>query len=260
MSNQKYTTQLQAGLGLKEETKILFELFTPGMTVQMMYELALNSGAFPNVTARRLRNIIAECFFPRYMREKDAANNVKALIPKLTSQELSQLFFLYTAKANLILADFVKQVYWQKYASSYSTISVDDAKSFVEAALQTGKMQKIWSDTTIKRVSSYILGCLVEYGFLAIENRKERRITPPRLSDKLAVYLAYELHFSGVGDNAVINHTDWQLFGLSPDDVREEMKSLALNKHWIIQAAGNAVHISWTYKNSEEVINVITKD
>ena len=65
MSHQKYTTQLSAGLGLKEETKSLFELFEDGMTVQMMHERALNSGAFPNVTARRLRNIIAECFSPR---------------------------------------------------------------------------------------------------------------------------------------------------------------------------------------------------
>ncbi len=257
MGNQKYTTQLSTGLGLKEETKSLFDLFEAGMTVQMMHERALNSGAFPNVTARRLRNIIAECFFPRYMREKDVANNVKVLIPKLTSAELSQLFFLYTAKANPILADFVKQVYWQKYASGYSTLDVDDANSFVEAALQTGKMHKSWSDTTIKRNSSYILGCLVDYGFLTVENRKERRITPPRLSDNLAVYLAYELHFTGLGDNAVINHPQWQLFGLSPDDVREEMKRLALNRHWIIQAAGDVVQISWTYKNMKEVLNVI---
>ena len=257
MAVQYYTTQLQAGLGLKEETKSLFDLFEAGMTVQMLHERALNSGAFPNVTARRLRNIIAECFFPRYMREKDVANNVKALLPKLTSAEQSQLFYLYTAKANSILADFVKQVYWQKYASGYSTLDVDDAKSFVEAALQEGKMQKIWSDITIKKVSSYILGCLVDYGFLTVENRKERRITPPKLSDKLVVYLAYELHFSGLGDNAVINHPQWQLFGLSPNDVREEMKNLALNRHWIIQAAGDVVQTSWAYKNMEKVLNVI---
>ncbi len=257
MAVQYYTTQLSAGLGLKDETKSLFDLYEPAITVQIMYELALNAGTFPNITARRLRNIIAECFFPRYMREKDVASHIKTLIPKLTSPELSQLFYLYTAKANLILADFVKQVYWQKYASGYPTIDVDDAKGFVEEALQDGKMQKTWSDSTIKKVSSYLLGCLVDYGFLSLENRNERRFTPPRLSDKLAVYLAYDLHFAGLGDNAVIKHTHWQLFGLSPEDVREEMKNLALNRHWIIQAAGDVVQISWTYKNMEDVLSVI---
>lgn len=257
MSNQKYTTQLQAGLGLKEETKSLFELFEDGMTVQLMHERALNSGLFPNITARRLRNIIAECFSPRYLREKEVANNVKALMPKLTSAELTQLFYFYTAKANPILADFVKQVYWQKYASGYSTLATDESKSFIEAALQAGKMQKIWSESTVKKVSSYLLGCLVDFSFLTVENPKERRLTPPRLSDKLVVYLAYDLHFSGLGDNAIINHTYWQLFGLAPKDVREEIKNLALNRHWIIQAAGDVVQISWTYKSMEEVISAI---
>ena len=61
----------------------------------------------------------------------------------------------------------------------------------------------------------------------------------------------------GLGDNAVINHPDWQLFGLTNDDVREELKALAVNRYWIIQAAGDVVQISWAYNNMEEVIDVI---
>ena len=93
---------------------------------------------------------------------------------------------------------------------------------------------------------------------MEVENRTKRRLTPPRLADNVAVYLAYELHFSGLGDNAVINHPDWQLFGLMPEDVRGELKALAVNRHWIIQAAGEVVQISWAYANMEEVIDVIS--
>jgi len=257
MSVQFYTTQLQAGLGLKEETKGLFELWQTGMNTQELCDVALDSGSFPNVTARRLRNIVAECFLPRYLRNEGVAQQVKELLPRLSSSEMSQVFYLYTARANFILAEFVKNVYWQKYASGYQNLHVEDSKEFVELGLQDGKMKKSWSETTIKRVSSYILGCLVDYNFLEVESRSERRITPPRLADNLAVYLAYELHFSGLGDNAVINHPDWQLFGLSSQDVREELKALAVNRHWIIQAAGDVVQISWAYKNMEEVIDVI---
>jgi hypothetical protein len=165
MSQQFYTTQLSAGLGLREETKGLFDLWQPGMNTQELYDFALKSGAFPNVTARRLRNIVAECFFPRYLRNKSAAKQVKALLPLLSSQEVTQLFYLYTARSNFILAEFVKNVYWQKYAAGYPAIEVEDSREFVELGLQDGKMKKPWSDTTIKRVSSYILGCLVDYVF-----------------------------------------------------------------------------------------------
>jgi hypothetical protein len=258
MAEQFYTTQLSAGLGLREETKGLFELWQPGMNTQQLCDVALESGSFPNVTARRLRNIVAECFFPRYLRNEGVAQQVKRLLPQLSAQEMAQIFYLYTARANFILAEFVKNVYWQKYASGYPAIIVEDSKEFVELGLQDGKMKKSWSETTIKRVSSYILGCLVDYGFLEVENRTERKLTPPRLADNVAVYIAYQLHFSGLGDNAVINHPDWQLFGLMPEDVRGELKVLAVNRHWIIQAAGEVVQISWAYKNMEEVIDVIS--
>lgn len=258
MVDQYYTTQLSAGLGLREETKGLFELWQPGMNTQQLCELALESGSFPNVTARRLRNIVAECFFPRYLRNEGVAEQVKALLPVLTNDEMTQVLYLYTARANFILAEFVKNVYWQKYAAGYSSILTEESQSFVELGLQEGKMKKPWSETTIKRVSSYVLGCLVDYGFLEVTNRTERKLTPPRLSDNIAVYLAYELHFAGLGDNAIINHPDWQLFGLEPSDVREEFKALAINRHWIFQAAGSVVQISWAYNSMEEVIDVIS--
>ncbi|QJR79567.1 DUF1819 family protein [Alteromonas pelagimontana] len=257
MPEQYYTTQLQAGLGLKEETKGLFELWAPGMNTQQLCDVALESGSFPNVTARRLRNIVAECFYPRYLRNEEVAHRVKSLLDVLSSTELSQIFYLYTSRSNYILSEFVKAVYWQKYASGYQSIDIEHAKEFIEQGLQEGKMKKPWSETTIKRVSSYILGCLADYGFLEGTTRKERKLTPPRVSDKIKVYLAYELHFSGLGDNAVINHPDWQLFGLTNDDVREELKALAVNRYWIIQAAGDVVQISWAYNNMEEVIDVI---
>ena len=62
MSQQRYyTTQLQAGLGLLEETRQLLQVYQPGMSASQLYEAALASGRFPLVTARRLRNIVAEC-------------------------------------------------------------------------------------------------------------------------------------------------------------------------------------------------------
>jgi hypothetical protein len=32
-----------------------------------LHQVALESGRFPTVTARRLRNIVVECFAPRYL-------------------------------------------------------------------------------------------------------------------------------------------------------------------------------------------------
>jgi len=72
-------------------------------------------------------------------------------------------------------------------------------------------------------------------------------------------FLAYDLHFAGLGDGAVIGHSDWELFGLQKEDVREELKRLSLKGYFIVQSAGELIRIGWNYKTWEELANVIIK-
>ncbi len=260
MSQQRfYTTQLQAGLGLIEETRQLIQLYQHGMTSSQLFEVALASGRFPLVTARRLRNIVAECFAPRYLRDPDVASILKILSEKMTAAEFNQLLFIYTARANLVLADFVHEVYWTRYAAGRDDLDVEDARIFVANSVREGKTQKPWSETTIKRISSYLVGCCADYGLLTTVGRNRRSISAYRILPKVAAYLAYELKFSGLGDNQIVSHSDWELFGLDRMDVREQLKRLSLQGLLIFQAASDVVHIGWTYKSMEELIDVIAQ-
>ena len=252
-----YTTKLQAGLGLIEETRQLLQVYQPGMTTVQLYEAALASGRFPLVTARRLRNIVAECFAPRYLRDPHAAELLKILVDRLTINELNQLLFIYTARANLVLADFVRDVYWARYSAGRNDLQLEDARAFVENSVREGKTQKPWSETTIKRVSSYLMGCCADYGLVTTTGRNQRSIAAYRIFPKVAAYLAYDLKFSGLGDNQIVASSDWELFGLTPIDVRDQLKRLSLQGLLIFQAASDAVHIGWTYKSMEELIDVI---
>lgn len=252
-----YTTQLQAGLGLIEETQRLLEVYEPGMPAQRLYERALESGLFPLVTARRLLNIVKECFAPRYLRQPGVADSVKRLLPHLDSHERRQLLMLYTARANVILADFIREVYWPRYTSGRDSLSREDALRFVENAVREGKTQKPWSDSTISRVSSYLLSACADFGLLESRRSGPRRLCCLRLSARAAAYLAYDLKFQGLGDNQVLNHADWQLFGLERPDVREQFKRLSLEGFLIMQTAGDVTHISWQHKNMQEVVDVL---
>ena len=253
-----YTTQLQAGLGLIEETQTLLDLWVPGMDTQGLFNAALDSGDFPHVTARRLRNIVAECFSPRYLTPKPSpAMWLQTLNHRVSSRALNQLCFVYTARANLILRDFVTQLYWERYASGYTEISTEDSTEFVHRATYDGKTKKMWSETTIKRLSSYLLSACVDYQMLQPFNRSARQITPIRIDPCTTIILAYDLHLKGIADNNLINHPDWHLFGLQPEDVRDELKRLGVSRFWIIQTAADVVSISWAYKSMEEVVDVI---
>ena len=92
----KYTTQLQAGLGLVPETLRLLTVWEPGMSGPDLFNSALASGDFPAVTARRLRNIVAEGFCPRYLAEGAApAKLLKSMAEKLPREDFRSLCFLF---------------------------------------------------------------------------------------------------------------------------------------------------------------------
>ena len=259
-NNKLYTTQLQAGLGVIDETRILLDLWQPGMKSPELFQNALDSGHFPNISARRLRNIVAECFAPRYLVVKDyPAILLKGLIKNLSSTELSQIMFLFTARANVILADFIKNVYWIQYSSGQDTISNNDARDFVLKANQQGKTTRPWAESTIRRVSTYLTGCLANFGMLETGRKSVRKIISYRVEQKIIALLAYDLHFTGLGDNSVIAHPDWELFGLCREDLQDVIKRLSLKGFFIIQTAGDVIRIEWNYKNWEELINVIAE-
>jgi hypothetical protein len=251
---------LGAGLGLVEETRTLLEIWCPEMDVPSLYQAALNSGRFPNVSARRLKNIVVECFASRYLVDDGApAKHLKKLEHALTSPELIQLLFLYTCRANRILADFVRQVYWDRYMAGHESISNQDAKAFVIQAIQDGKTRKLWSASMIKNVSSYLTGCCADYGLLEKGRKSSRKILSFRLASKVAAYLTYDLHFANLGDSRVIGHEDWALFGLDRSDVRNELKRLSLKGYVIIQSAGDVTRIGWHYNCMEGLTDAIAQ-
>lgn len=166
---------------------------------------------------------------------------------------------IFTSRANPIVGDFVRHVYWARYAGGYTQITNEDARAFVERGIDDGKMVKRWSETTVRRVSGYLTGCCADYGMLERGLRSSRRILPFRISPPVAAYLAYELHLTGVGDNALLTHEDWQLFGLAREDVLEEIKRLSLKGLLIVQAAGEVIRISWKQQDMEALCDVLTQ-
>lgn len=260
MANNLYTTQLQAGLGMIEETRALLDLWQEGMDTAALYKDALASGRFPNVAARRLRNIVAECFAPRFLTDQGRpVRLLKMFLPILSNREFEQLLFIYTCRANVILADFVREVYWKAYASGHLELPNDNARDFVTRANQNGKMQRLWSPGTIRRVAAYLTGCCADFGLLDRGQKVTRRILPYHIEPRVSTILSHEVHFAGQGDNQVIASPDWTLFGMEYEDVLNELKRISLKGLFIIQMAGGVTRISWRYQDLKELADVLAE-
>lgn len=261
MSEKPYTTMLNAGIGMIEETKTLFDLWEPGMNTGELNQIALQSGAFPQITARRLKNLIAECFRPRYVIHNDTpAKYLKHLKESFSTREFNQLIFLFTCRESAVLYDFVLQEYWVSYSAGKVNISNQEAWEFVNRANQIGRTSQPWSESTLQRVARYLTSSLADFGLLESGQKSSREILPFRIESRIVTFLAYDLHFSGLGDNKVISHPDWGLFGLEREDVLDELKRQALKGWFIVQSAGAASRIGWQYETMEAVIDALARE
>ncbi len=260
MTPKRYTSQLGAGLGMIEETHALLDVWTPGMSSIQLFKEALNSGRFPGISARRLRNLINGCFGPRLLvNDGQPAAYVKTLRPSLSVREMEQLLFVYACRANPILEDFVCEVYWPAYAAGQAAIANRDAQVFVTQAVQQGLTTTPWSENTIKNVAGYLTGACADFGLLERGRKGARQMIPCLMEPNVAVLLAYELHFSGLGDNSLVAHADWALFGRNRSDVVTELKRLSLKGLFLVQTAGEVIRIGWQCKNPEELSNAISQ-
>jgi hypothetical protein len=255
-----YTTQFQAGLGMIEESRSFLELWEPGDSVQVLEEKVLEEGILPDVTARRVRNLVAEMWAPRFLaNEAQPARDLKAILDLLNRDSLSQLCMLFTARAQLIFHEFMSQLYWPRYESGRTIISRDEIKEFIIEAMDEGKMQKRWSESTVHRVTGYLAGTAIDFDFMSRVSTSSYELDPPIISPKVALYLAYDLHFSGLSDGNALAHENWQLWGMNSHDVLRQLQYLGREGHFIVQGSVELVRLSWAYKNREEMLNAITR-
>jgi hypothetical protein len=259
--NGSYTTQLQAGLGMVAETLALLRVWEPGMIPSRLAERAVQAGVFSRATARRARNLATEMFAPRFLAHEGlAAERMQVLVAhQVPPESISQICFLYTARAQRILADFVIEVFWPRYHAGAGTLSRKDAEAFVRRAMDAGRMKARWAESTVKRVSGYLIGCCSDFGLLAAASQSDRAIQRFRIRPDVALYLAYDLHFAGCGSQAVVHSLDWRLFGLNGQEVIALLKGVSQDGHFLIQSSGELVDIAWKYPSMKECLHAISQ-
>lgn len=254
----KYTTALAKGQGIIPETLILLKTWELGMSAQALKAKCISEGLLGKATAQRTHDIVIRAFAPRYLSgSPPKANYLKYLFESgVGLSTLSQLFLIYTARNNLVLHDFIIEIYWTKYAAGAGYLEKTDALHFLDSAYLAGKIVPEWSDSIRSRVARYLNGCLADFNLLEPFRKSRRKITPTPINEQTARYLAYELHFGGLSDNSLPDHSDWRLFGLEKMDVIHELRRSATD-YFIPQYSGDLLRISWKYKTMEETLRAI---
>lgn len=256
----RYTTNLSKAQGMIPETFELLELWEPSMSVADLKARVRETGALGRATQVRVDDIVGRAFAQRFLVEEGRpAQWLRQLLmngaPRVV---IRQLILIYTARANRIFHDFIREVYWKKYESRAGEVGKHDARAFVELAVNRGDVEKRWSDSMLERVSRYLLGTLVDFELIAANAFGHRQIRPVFIAPETVVFLAYEFHNQGMDDDAIVRHPDWELFGLSHSEIVAALESAATQEHLFIQHSGAILRIEWKYPSMEAMIDAIT--
>jgi hypothetical protein len=254
-----YTTNLSKAQGMVAETLELLELWEPGMTVVELKACVRAMGALGKATQVRVDDLVGRGFAQRYLVDdgKPARWLRQLLLARAPRGLLRQLTLIYTARANLILHDFICEVFWLKYSSRAGEVTKQDARDFIDQAVGRGALAKRWSDTIMERVARYLLGTLVDFELIASNQFGQRQIRPLFILPETIVFLAYELHFDGADDQELVRHRDWGLFGLLPADVIASLEKVATQGHLFVQHSGALVRVEWKYQTMEEMLDAL---
>ena len=242
------------------ETLELLELWEPGMTVVELKARVRGVGALGKATQVRVEDLVGRGFAQRYLIDdsKPARWLRHLLLSRAPRGLLRQLTLIYTARANLILHDFIREVFWLKYSSQAGEVTKQDARDFIDKAVSRGALEKRWSDSIVERVTRYLLGTLADFEMIASNRYSQRQVRPLFILPETIVFLAYELHFAGTDDQEIVRHRDWGLFGLLPADVISSLEKAATQGHIFIQHSGSLVRVEWKYQTMEEVLDALT--
>ena len=258
MTEPTYTADLSKGQGLCREITALLKCWQPGMSVKELKEIVLQNGVIDRATALRVNDIVGRIFSARYLADGDRTARWMKLLVELggTERSLMQLFFLHAARGHDILRDFVAEMYWGRVMAGSDLIARQDAQDFIQTATNLGRISPPWSQSTADRMARYLGTCLGDFGLAGKDSSGKRHILPFDIKPPTALYLSYDLHNSGLGDRAVLEHRDWALFGMGAMDVRRELERIG-SGYFIIQYSADVVSINWSHATMEEALRAI---
>lgn len=245
----KYNSNLAKGSGLVNETLSLIEFYEHGESKQDFLGRCLSHNVLNKSTEHRLKDIINLVFFDRYWRSKENSVHYLKLMREngLSLDSIRSLLFVYTARANQILFDFVLELRQEKLQKK---ITKETSKSFILKAISNGKAPS-WSDSIISKVSSYLISCLNDFELLDKEGYLKFNLP----DQKVCNYLLHELHFKGYSDEKIVHDDLWSLLGYDFHQLIREIERISFKGVFIFQYSGEILKIGWTFNSMEDFIN-----
>jgi len=257
-----YTARAIKATGLVEETKALLRAWRPGESTADLRRRAREEALLGKATASRSDDVVAHAFNQRFLGgQRPVAPFLKRLLERRgAGRWFVDLCLLYTARADVVLRDAITAYVAMRRSTGRDYIDTPSLVRFLEDQEAAGRMRHPWNSNVKESVAQHVLRQMTEFGLAGANRRGIRELLPFEPTDLAISWLAYDLHFGGCSDLAVLSHPDWQIWTIDESHVRDRMTRLAGPSIWEFQAAGNVAQITWACRGVEETLDVLARN
>jgi len=180
MNTAPYSGSLTAEQFLFYEIRIASKLYAQGISVDEAISRIKADNLFQYPTEREVARMTRACY-----RRLDALNN-QCLIQEISSAptEIAKQINLYAImRYNRLVWDFMIQVIGEKFRTQDFSFERKDLNAFFSHLQAQNDSVAGWSDSTISKIKSVLVRCLVETEYL--EHFKSTTLNPVLLCEEL---------------------------------------------------------------------------
>ena len=134
---KEYNSNLLKGTGLIQEMLTLIDAYDSTVPYLEFQERVVRDDLLSKSTENRVIDIVRNIFKDRFLGyDINIPEVLKEMREEYVSMSvLTQIFYVYTCRANKLLVDFINELYFKKLNSGYNNLNANDPKDFIKTAL-----------------------------------------------------------------------------------------------------------------------------
>ena len=201
-------------------------------------------------TAARLRDFIFVL-----NRRFDPNDRDRALVRLAQSgcpiEEWKPILLWHITRDEFLLRDFLMNWLFPAFIAGTYRVRPEDIYEHVRSVgLRRGKIEHVWSETTLNRVAAALLKISVDFGLL--RGSVVKAFAGYHLPERSFLYLIYALREKTQSPGKVLASEDWRMFLMQPSDVERELLRLHQYRKVDYQIAGSIVQLTLPCANACE--------
>ncbi|CAH0356371.1 BrxA family protein [Sphingobium sp. CECT 9361] len=233
-----------------DETYAVFAAWDFGLSKKENLERLRRENFIGVRTAARLRDFIFVL-----NRRFDPNDRDRALVLLARSgcpiEEWKPILLWHMTRDEFLLRDFLVNWLFPTYTSGAYRVRPEDLYEHIRSVrLRGGKIEHVWSETTLNRVAAALLKIAVDFGLLRGSVVKE--FSGYHLPERSFLYFIYALREQTQSPRKVLGSEDWRMFLMLPSDVERELLRLHQYRKVDYQIAGSIIQLTLPCANACE--------